>query len=161
MDETAEIADVDGFGTDGRRRLADQVARGVLPAQRAGREVERDEVAVAAADVDDSVGNGGRRLDDVASVVGPENLERGRRSAGRDPGLCQGAAKLRPLVGCCRHGRRPLLRRERSDDSRDQQADDERSVDPASDEQVHFTASAKSWLRLFRNSTPLAGTTVA
>jgi hypothetical protein len=82
VQESAQITDEHRLGPDRGRRLADQVAGRVLPFHLAGVEVERDQVAVAAADVDDPAGDRGRRFDDVARIVGPQHFQRGWNGAG-------------------------------------------------------------------------------
>jgi hypothetical protein len=68
---SAEIADVYRIFADGWRRLANHVSGGVLPPRFAGREVDRVQVAVAASDVHDAVGDRSRRANRLARVVGP------------------------------------------------------------------------------------------
>jgi hypothetical protein len=65
---------------DRRRRFADGIPGRVLPLERAGLEIEREQIAVARADVDDPVRDRGRRLDRLARLIGP--LERRRRGDG-------------------------------------------------------------------------------
>jgi hypothetical protein len=110
VEEAPKVADIHEPSGDGWRRLADQVAGGVLPAERARGHVEREEVAVAAADVHDAVHDGGGGVDDVPRVVGPERLQGGRGLAGRDARQVRRAAELGPRVGGRGHGRRRPLR---------------------------------------------------
>ena len=96
---SGEVADVDPATSDGRRRLADAIGHRVFPLQRAGLQVERDELGRRHADVDHAIGDGGRRLDALSRFVGPERLERGRKGGAAQAGQRRRAAKLRPAAG--------------------------------------------------------------
>jgi len=99
MKEPAEIADVDGAVADARGRLANQVAGRVLPTQLTGGEIECEQIAIAGADIDDSVNDGRGGVDDVLRVVAPDNVERGGRRARGYPGEIGSPAELSPGIG--------------------------------------------------------------
>src|SRR5262249_5185802 len=103
----------------------DQIAGGVFPAERTGRQIEREQVSVAAADVHDAVRDGRGRLDHVAGGVRPEELGRGGQRGGGNASEPRAPTKLAPLIGGCPPSRggglgggggRGLLRPERLDD---------------------------------------------
>ncbi len=80
-----------------RRRLADALDRLVAPARLAGRQVQRQQLALLRADVDDAAGNRRRRFHRIARLEGPLHLQgRGHRRRG-DAGERGRAAELRPV----------------------------------------------------------------
>ena len=100
VEHPPEVADEHEAAGHRGRRLADaHVAGRVLPALRAGLEVEGDEVARVAADVDGAVGDGRRRVDDVVGLVRPLQRQLGRQLRLGHPAQRRGAPELRPRVG--------------------------------------------------------------
>ena len=57
------------------------------------------QIAIAGADIDDSVDDGRRGVDDVLRVVAPENVERGGRRARGYPCEIGSPAELSPGIG--------------------------------------------------------------
>ena len=102
VQDAGQIANEDRVGGDGGRRFADEpgVARGVLPPQRPGVEIDREQLAFGRSDVDRPVGDGGRRLDRFAGFVGPFELQRIGRCGGCDAGETGVAAELGPIGRC-------------------------------------------------------------
>ena len=93
-----EVADVDEAVRHAGGRLADVSARFVGPEAGPGAEVEGEELAGLGPHVHDAARDGGRRLDDLARLVGPGHAESGRAARG-DAAQPRLTAELWPLVG--------------------------------------------------------------
>src|ERR1019366_4327654 len=97
-------AHVDRAVGDGGGGFADRIRRAVFPAQFAGGEIDGEQIFGLRPHVHGAAGDGGGRLDGLAGVVGPEQLQRRRDRPGGDSGELRVAAKLRPVVGRGRGG---------------------------------------------------------
>ena len=74
MQDAVEVADVDDAVGDGWGGFADFAAGFVLPFGLSSREVDREQVTRAGADIDNAAGDDGRGLELFAAFPGPEEF---------------------------------------------------------------------------------------
>lgn len=100
MQDAPEIADIDDAIGNRRRRFTEEVVVRclVFPSDHTGRQIERDELSVTAADVDDTSRDRGRRFDGLPRLIRPEELERIRRRAEQSAGLLIAASEAAPFA---------------------------------------------------------------
>jgi hypothetical protein len=98
VQRTRDVAHIDQAIVHQGRRFVDAILGAILPSQLAGREVDGQQIGGFHPHVDGAICNGRRRLNPLAGIVGPQQLERaGNRAVGHARQL-RIAAKLRPFV---------------------------------------------------------------